>query len=311
VTDLPGRRVVFVGSKSMGVRVLETMIADVSAPHTLVGAITLDDRDDARSCLGRLRDVAGAARLPLVVARDARDGHSALADMRPDIAILCGWYAMVPLRGFRAAFFGFHAGPLPRYRGGAPVVWQIIEGERSIGLTLFRLSSRADAGDVVARSHVPLGPNETVATALGRLDDLAVRLLRRSLPRILDGSVRLTPQDHARATTYPQRSPRDGEIDLTRGARRVHDFVRAQTAPYPGAFVRSADGRILRVWRTEPMPDRDAEAGSLTVTADGAIIGCGEGSVRILSASIDGEPQRPLADLLRGIRPRPRSGRPS
>jgi methionyl-tRNA formyltransferase len=308
VTDLTGRRVVFVGSKSMGVRVLATLVADVCPPHVLAGAITLDDRDDARSCLSRISEVAGAARLPLVIARDAREGHAALAEMRPDLVILCGWYAMIPLRAYRAAFYGFHAGPLPRYRGGAPVVWQIMEGERAIGLTLFRLSSRADAGDIVAQSDVPLGPNETVATALGRLDDLAVRLLGTSLPRILDGSVRLTPQDHARATTYPQRSPSDGEIDLTRGARRVHDFVRAQTAPYPGAFVPLADGRILRVWLTEPMPDRHAEAGRLSVTADGAIIGCGEGSVRILSASIDGEPQRPPADLLRGA-PRLRSAR--
>lgn len=228
-----------------------------------------------------------------------------LQERRPGVAIVCGWYAMIPVRGSTTELLGFHAGPLPRYRGGAPVVWQIIEGERTIGLTLFRLDARPDAGDIVAQSSVPLDPSEDVAVALDRLDDPAVRLLRTSLPGILGGTARTFPQDHSRATTYPQRSPDDGEVDLTRGAFRVHDFVRAQAAPYPGALVRSVDRRILRLWMTEPMPDRDAAPGDVSLTADGPAIGCGRGSVRVVAASIDGEPERPLVDTLRGMRLRP------
>lgn len=304
--DRPGRRVAFVGSKSMGLRVLETMHAGIRQPNVLALAITLDDRGDPRSCLAGFRDVTARLHLPLTVAGDADEGHAVLRGLRPDVVIVCGWYAMIPLRDPRADLFGFHAGPLPRYRGGAPVVWQIIAGERRIGLTLFRLSSRPDAGDIVARSDVPLAPDEDVAIALRRLDELAVRLIRGSLPAIVAGSVLTRPQDHSRATTYPQRSPEDGEIDLYLEARRVHDFVRAQTTPYPGAFVRAADGRILRLWMTKPMPDVHAEPGEISLTADGPLIACGKGSVRVLAATIDGETERPLQDLLHGIRLRPR-----
>lgn len=309
MTDARRTRVAFIGSKSMGVHVLRTLLAEVRPPHALVGAVTLDDREDARSALGELGATAAARGLPLVVASDADGGHSAVADMRPDVVILCGWYAIVPLRRFAtSSFFGLHAGPLPRYRGGAPVVWQIIEGQREIGLTLFRLAPRADAGDIVAQGQVPLAAHETVADAIARLDPLAVRLLEAQLPRILDGTVRLRPQDHARATYYPQRSPADGEIDPSWGCVRVHDFVRAQTAPYPGAFARLAGGRILRVWLTEPLPAEHAEPGRVSLRGARATVGCGEGSVRIVSASIDAEPARPPADLLRGVTSLPAPG---
>lgn len=292
----------FVGSKSMGAGILRVLVDEVRGPHRVGGAVTLDDRSDPRSALADIRATAAERDVPLMIAPDAAAGVAALASLRPDLVILCGWYKLVPLRLFPGVpFYGFHAGPLPRYRGGAPVVWQIIEGQREIGLTLFRLSDRVDAGDIVAQGTVPLAEAETVAEATARLNALATRLLRDHLPAMLSGTVALRPQDERTASNYPQRSRSDGLIDLTQPCARVHDFVRAQTAPYPGAFLRLPDGRKLRVWRTEPVPTEHAEPGSVSHHPAGTLVGCGKGSVRIVHASVDGGPAAAPADLLCGV----------
>ena len=35
-----------------------------------------------------------------------------------------------------------HAGPLPHYKGGSPLNWQIINGERKIGLSIIKINQK-------------------------------------------------------------------------------------------------------------------------------------------------------------------------
>jgi methionyl-tRNA formyltransferase len=184
------------------------------------------------------------------------------------------------------------------------VVWQILQGEREIGLTLFRFSEGMDEGDIVAQDGVALDEDQGIGDALRLLDARAIGLLERHLPALLDGSATLTPQDHSRATYVGARVPDDGLIDWTLPARRIHDFVRAQTRPYPGAFTTLPDGRTLRIWRTQVDPrSYFGLPGGVAERHDGAVVvTCGEGAIRILDAEIDGEPPTSPDAILKSIR---------
>ncbi len=60
-----------------------------------------------------------------------------------------------------------HPGPLPRYRGPAPVFWQLLAGEPRAALSVHRVDERLDTGPVVARRHLPW-PEEPGWSALHR-----------------------------------------------------------------------------------------------------------------------------------------------
>ena len=62
-------------------------------------------------------------------------------------------------------------------------------------------------------------------------------VLDRSLPRLLDGTAELTVQDLSRGGYFRGRKTDDGRIDWSKGAREIHDLVRAVAPPYPGAFT--------------------------------------------------------------------------
>ena len=49
----------------------------------------------------------------------------------------------------------------------------------------------------------------------------------------------------------PRRRPEDGVIDWTKTTRQLHDWVRALTHPYPGAFT-TVDGIRVFVWKARP-----------------------------------------------------------
>ena len=172
-----------------------------------------------------------------------------------------------------------HTSLLPRYRGAAPVVHAILNGEKETGVTIMKLDEGMDTGEVLAQARTPIGPDVTSGELERQLSREGVELLLETLPSYLSGQLQGRPQDHERATLAPLIRKEDARIDWTRPAGRIHDQIRAFN-PRPGAFTDFRGGR-LKVWRScNPQPSRSpVSGGRIRTTEKGAIlVGCGEGS---------------------------------
>lgn len=181
---------------------------------------------------------------------DARSYCNHIETWNAELVLVLGWYYMVPERVRALAFkgcLGIHASLLPKYRGGAPLVWAIINGEKETGVTLFHLASGVDDGDIVMQRKFRIEPEDTCATVYVKATTASIRLLRKALPLIEEGTAPRKPQDHTHATSYPQRKPEDGFIDWSSDAKRIRDFIRAQTRPYPGAYT-VISGKKITLW---------------------------------------------------------------
>jgi len=170
-----------------------------------------------------------------------------------DLLIAASWRYMVPPEVFRlptCGSFVFHDSMLPKYRGFAPTIWAIVNGEDHTGVTLFRMTSEVDAGDIVDQERVGIGASETIATVLERTTNGYVRMLIRNLEALKAGTAELRAQDISLATYGRRRTADDNRIQWTASGRRTFDLIRAVTRPYPGAFT-SLDGHRLIVWAAE------------------------------------------------------------
>jgi methionyl-tRNA formyltransferase len=175
---------------------------------------------------------------------------SRVSALHPDLIVVAGWYYLVSreLRNAaRLGAIGLHGSLLPKHRGGAPLVWTIIHGEKVGGITLFHLDEGVDSGDIIGQQSFPIEEHETIADALQKLEDAGAALLEEFLPLLAEGRAPRIAQNHDQATYCPQRSPDDGEIDWTKSSKQIKDFIRAQTRPYPGAFIRIA-GKKAIIW---------------------------------------------------------------
>jgi methionyl-tRNA formyltransferase len=76
-------------------------------------------------------------------------------------------------------------------------------------------------------------------------------MIRRVYPQIVDGTIQPVPQDGTRATYGTLRNTEHGRIDWRQSAERLYRWIRAQSAPYPGAFT-SCHGRRLTIWKAHP-----------------------------------------------------------
>jgi methionyl-tRNA formyltransferase len=251
----------------------------------------------------RHRDLAPLAHrhgLPVLDGTDASrrpDFREAIARLEPDLLVVVGWFHMIS-RSLRAqarlGAVGVHASLLPKYRGGAPLVWAMIHGVRETGVTLFHFDDGVDDGDIVAQARIAIGPDDTIAEVVERANAMAVGLVSRHVPAVLAGTAPRTAQDPGEATVVPQRSPDDGRIEWGRlAAREVHDWVRAQTRPYPGAFTYDGDRR-LTIWRTAlaalPSPT-SLRSGAVKITDGRVSVACADGHlVEVIEVQWEGTP---------------------
>ena len=178
--------------------------------------------------------------------KKTNDYIDVIKNINPDVILIMGWYYMVPKKIRDLAKYGawgIHASMLPDYAGGAPLVWAIINGEKETGITLFKLDDGVDDGDIISQEKIKIEETDSIKEVYEKVTIASKNLLLNALQNI--SSIVFTPQDKSKIKIYPQRKPDDGELDLTKTAKDLYNFIRAQSLPYPGAFIRTSDGKKL------------------------------------------------------------------
>ncbi len=77
-----------------------------------------------------------------------------------------------------------HQAPLPRYRGMMPTFWQMYHGERTIGVTVHRISELLDEGPVLSRDALPISGNDSMHDLIRRSKRKGAAAVHAVLQRI-------------------------------------------------------------------------------------------------------------------------------
>jgi methionyl-tRNA formyltransferase len=204
-------------------------------------------------------------------------------------AVMSGYGRIVKkpfLDCFPDGVINLHGGPLPQYRGGSPLNWQILRGEREIGISILLTEEGVDTGPVLARDTFPLGPDETIDEVVAKTLPRFEHLLLGVLDAQRRGALRPEPQAAARARYFAKRLPEDGFIDWrAMSAQQVHDLVRALSGSYPGAFTFHR-GRKVVIERTRLLPETIiAPPGRvLARRAEGVEVACADRALLVVAA---------------------------
>ncbi len=302
----PRRAAVFAYS-SVGCVCLEALLeggVEVAAVYTHE-----DDPGEER-WFRSVADLARSRGLTVLTPERLESEEGRIRALAPDLIFSFYYRALIPEAILNLAplgAFNLHGSLLPRYRGRACVNWAVLNGETETGVTLHRMTARADRGRIVDQASVPIGPDDTAHDVFLKLIPRAAEVLRRSLPDILAGRAAGVEQDESRATAFGRRRPSDGLMDWTRSARALHDLVRAVAPPFPGAFT-FLGGRKLFVWRT-CVPEGEGCPGGAppgtVLCSEPLTVATGSGALTITSARWEDDegaapPRLPVGTVLGG-----------
>lgn len=232
-----------------------------------------------------------------------------------DLILMVSWRYLVSSTVYERATRGayvFHDSLLPKYRGFAPTVWAMINGESETGATLFKVVDEVDAGDIIDQQAVLIAATDTIDMVMEKVTQAYLDLTTRHFASLLDGTVQPGPQNHQEATFTCKWTPEEGLIHWRSSSQSIYNLIRASAYPYPGAYC-YLEGRKLIIWSAElqPNPRRYVarvpgrvvevyrDVGSVVLTGDSAILVKDvqlDGEERVNAAAVLKSPSQTLRD---------------
>ncbi len=113
----------------------------------------------------------------------------------------------------RLGCLNIHHAPLPRYRGMMPNFWQLYHGEKTVGITIHKINSKIDEGEIILQRQVLINPNESLDALIKRTKRLGAHYMVEAIRMIGDGKVR-----------YKKNRPEEGSYFSFPTREDVHRF---------------------------------------------------------------------------------------
>ncbi len=295
-------RLAFMGSPDFAVPALRALVA---AGHHVAMVYAQPPRPAGRGQKETPCPVHRAAldlglpvRTPTRLRTDAAE-HAAFAGLGLDAAVVAAYGLILPpamLDAPRCGCLNIHASLLPRWRGAAPIQAAILAGDTETGIAIMRMEAGLDTGPVYLRDTVPIGPQTTTPD----LHDALAAMGARLMARVLVDWPRAVRQPEDGVTYAAKLTKADARLDWTLPAAVLDRRIRALN-PWPGTVAMLA-GEALRVLAAAPVAGQGPPG---TIIADGPVVACGQGALRLTRLQRAGRAAMPAAEFLRGV-PMPR-----
>ena len=297
-------RIVFAGSPAVA---LPTLRALSQSDHQVAGVLSQPPRPAGRKRVLTDTPVATLGReLGLDVATPSTAGEviEALKGWEPDIAIVVA-YGRILGEAERDAvpegWWNVHFSLLPRWRGAAPVPCAIAAGERTTGITVFRIEEGVDTGPIATSVDHPIATHDTAQTLLAKLADIAPSAVLDVLA--LAQSNKLNPRDQIGDVTYAPKPGTDvGELRWGMPADEIYNTLRAWGSE-PGCFAVREDTsqrvKVLDAW-----PDLHGPRlgpGALLTHPEGVLVGTSTDPLLLKRVQPAGKSDMDARDWLRGL----------
>lgn len=281
-------KIVFMGTPAFSVPILEGLL---EAGYQVQAVVTQPDRPVGRKRVITPPPVKVAAlKHDLLVLQPEKISGSPemakIAELAPDLIVTAAFGQFLPeklLQIPRLGAINVHASLLPKYRGGAPVHYAIMNGEDKTGVTIMEMIKKMDAGAIYNQAEIPITKTDDVGTMFEKLSLLGKELLLDTLPELINGALEKTPQDEAKVTFSPNITREQEAIDWQKTAVQIDNQVRGMR-PWPIAFT-TYRGVRFKIWDVTPLAETtDATPGTI-IKKDKheLLVACGQQTVLALN----------------------------
>jgi methionyl-tRNA formyltransferase len=277
-------RVVFLGTPNFAVPSLRALL---HSPYEVCAVFTQPDRPAGRGQRLQpppIKSLAEERGIPVFQPLKIRseENKPIFEKFKPEFIVAVAFGQIIPpwiLNICRIAPVNVHPSLLPKYRGAAPLVWPIYNGDSFTGVTTMLMDEHLDTGPILLKQEYPLPESMTCGELESTLAEIGADLLLRTLSGLIMDSVRPVPQNEAEATFAPRIKKEMARIDWKHDARKIHNMVRAFN-PWPLAFSEYQREK-LQILKTNLVPLNGGQnPGTFSgFTQSGILIQCGKGTV--------------------------------
>ncbi|KUG23846.1 methionyl-trna formyltransferase [hydrocarbon metagenome] len=298
-------RILFMGTPDFALPALSLLHGQ---NYPIIGVVTQPDRPKGRG----LKEVASPVKilalelgLPVFQPEKVNDPSflETFKKLNPDMVVVVSFGQILPKTIIDyppLKCLNIHPSLLPKYRGAAPLNWQIIRGETKTGVTIMLMDEGMDSGDIILQEETHLGSTETCGELHDRLAQRGAVLLIESIEQIAQGAAKRKPQDPSGITFAPRLKKETGKIDWHNNVSDIVNLIRG-LSPMPAAYTH-LDGQSLKVFTAEArLENINQPPGTIgTANAAGLPVAAVDGYVILKDIQLAGKKRMPVSDFLRG-----------
>lgn len=226
--------------------------------------------------------------------------------LKPDLIITCAYGKLLPgtlLSIPRLGCFNVHASLLPKLRGGAPIHWAIIRGYEKTGITIMKMSTLMDEGDIITQQVINIETTDNVGSLHDRLSYCARDLLLETIPNLISGNFKVIKQDAVQATYAYNIKREDERLNFNALPKDVFNQIRGLD-PWPGGYAYLED-KIIKIWQarlgSNYYSDEVINGKIIKIYEDGIGVKVKGGEIIITELQIAGKKRVLARDYINGL----------
>ena len=301
--------VVFMGTPAFAAPILEGLIQ--ANDYEVLAVVTQPDRPVGRKRIltpSPVKEVALKHGIEVLQPQklSGSEEMQRVISLAPDLIVTAAFGQFLPTKLIAAAKVGavnVHGSLLPKYRGGAPVQYAIMNGDQETGVTIIYMVKKMDAGDMLAQAKLPIGPHDDTGSIFAKMSILGRDTLLATLPKLVAGELVAQKQDESKVVFSPTIKPEEEKLSLTLNAKQIDWKVRA-LRPAPGAYFENFNGKRTKLWDVTPLAETTGlPAGAVVaVTKHELKLAAADGSVyQVNELQPAGKPRMQVTAYLNGV----------
>lgn len=297
-------RVIFMGTTPFSVVILNQLLED---GYDVVAVVTQPDRPFGRKRVLKASPVKVLALekgIDVLQPEKIKLAVDEVLSYEPDLIVTCAYGQLVPkaiLDAPKYLALNVHASLLPKYRGGAPMHWSIINGETETGVTLMRMDVGMDSGGMLSSRTVLIDDIDMMSDVEAKLMEVSKDLIHSDLPKYLKGDLKFIEQDPDKVSFAYTISREDELINFNQNVKVVYNHIRGLISwPVGYGVLEGSNVKFHGVSYEYVVHDFDTGV-IAAVDESGVHIACRDGFVIISRIQPSGKPVIDAHDFMNGM----------
>ncbi|ALV23570.1 hypothetical protein ASO20_02840 [Mycoplasma sp. (ex Biomphalaria glabrata)] len=300
--------IAFLGTTFYASEVLQTILKNPLINVILVVTPT-DKRCDRKGqvILGEVAILAKQANISLLQTENINDHLEYLKSMNIQYILTCafGQFIKKPILDSFTCI-NIHPSLLPKYRGGAPINWALINGEVRTGVSIIEMTPKMDAGLVFFQEVIPIESTDNFYSLEKKLIFLTCVKINSWLINIHELNYQPKLQNDTKATFGLNIKKEDLQINWSKTSEEIYNQIRGLNNI--GAFtyyLRDGQRYLLKIFTSKICDTKESNAnyGEVLQFSNGMfIIKTGDSALMALEIQVENKTKQEAKTFLNGFR---------
>ncbi len=229
------------------------------------------------------------------------ESQAEFINFKADTAVVVAYGLILPkeiLEGTKLGCINIHPSLLPRWRGAAPIQRTIIEGDKETGITIIKMDTGIDSGNMIYQENFTLNEQISSQELENKLAIMGADILLKTLKKISLGNYPETSQNNSLVTYAKKLEKEEAQIDWNFEAEKIHNKIRGLNST-TGTYLTYESERI-KILKSEIISLNNDEIPGKIIDKN-FTIACKNNAIRPLILQKPGKNPLKLEEFLRGF----------